>query len=197
LIRHKPGTFVVYDAIGLDIEQNYTASLGIMKDRLFLVSSMLAHQPTNTIPILASANSSLVTQVDILYSWQPDPVGLLAFNTRPKIIKSFQAVYNKNCEVRVQVAPAFVAPLAIFLGTLHQVVWRMDNFGEFEHLRGSNALVAADRSTERNFRLTASWTVRLTAIIGPWFLANGKDVSYTHQRGIVTPLPRVQCISTR
>jgi hypothetical protein len=140
LIRHKPETFVVYDAIGLDIEDHYAASLGISKDRLFLATSMLAHQPTETISIPASANGSLVAQADLLYSYQPGHVGLLVFNTRPRIIQSLQEVYNKNGELHIQLVPAFFASWATLLGTLHLMAWKIDGFEDFEHLHKNRAL---------------------------------------------------------
>jgi hypothetical protein len=140
LIRYKPGTFVVYDAIGLDIEDHYAASLDISKDRLLLAASMLAHQPTDAISIPASANHDLVVQANLLYSYQPGNVGLMVFNTRPAIIKSLQEVYNKNGNLHIQILPAFIAGWVTLLITLHLVTWRIDGFKEFEHLRDNKAL---------------------------------------------------------
>lgn len=140
LIRDNQRTFVLYDAIGLDMKDHYAASLGITNDRLLLVASMLAHQPTKSISVPASANSDLVAQADLLFSYQPGHVGLMAFNTEPKIVQALKEAYNKSDKLHIQLVPAFVVKWAPLLAMLHVMTWNIDGFKDFKHLRNNKEL---------------------------------------------------------
>ncbi|KAH7350315.1 ketopantoate reductase ApbA/PanE domain-containing protein [Pyrenochaeta sp. MPI-SDFR-AT-0127] len=134
LIRDNLKTFVVYDAIGLGIADHYATSLGISPNRLVLAFSMLAHQPTNTISIPATANRDLAAKADLFYSHQPGEVGLLVFNNQPKLLKALKEVYEKNNVLHVQSLPAFMIELAPMLAMLQVVTWNIDGYKEFEYL---------------------------------------------------------------
>ncbi|PSN67731.1 hypothetical protein BS50DRAFT_572754 [Corynespora cassiicola Philippines] len=140
LIRDKPETFVVYDAIGLDIDDHYATTMGIAKERLMLGFSMLAHQPTKSISIPASADRGLVAQADMLYSHQPGNVGLLLFNTQKKLAKAMQEVYNKNGTLHIQFLPGFMAGWAPLLAMLHLMSWKIDGYQDFDHLQNNREL---------------------------------------------------------
>lgn len=60
LIRDHPMTFVLYAAIGVDIVEHYASTMDISKERLIFCASTLAHQPTKSISIPASADPKLI-----------------------------------------------------------------------------------------------------------------------------------------
>lgn len=132
--------FLVYDAIGLDIEDHYLRSTRIAPSRLLLAFSMLAHQPTPSISIPATANKDLVAKADLLYSHNPPNVGLLVFNTQPALLKRLKAVYDVNGKLIVGSMPAFVAPWIPLLAMLHLVTWDIDGYGPFERLIANKEL---------------------------------------------------------
>ena len=135
LIRGHPTTFVVYDAIGLDMEDHYASTMGISKERFTLAGSILAHQPTKMIPLPASADANLADQADILYSYIRGNYGLIVFNLRPKLTKALKVVYNKHEKLRIHVVPGFIGSSGTLLGTLQLVSWGMDDFQPFDHFR--------------------------------------------------------------
>ncbi|KAF1994060.1 hypothetical protein P154DRAFT_527301 [Amniculicola lignicola CBS 123094] len=140
LIHDHPATFVVYDAVGLDIDVHYATTMGISKDRLTFAGSMLAHQPTKSISLPASADADLAAQADILYSYASGNYGLTMFNTRPNLTKALGKVYNKHEKLRIQVVPAFIAPTGTLLAILQLMSWSMDGFQEFAHFRSNKEL---------------------------------------------------------
>jgi hypothetical protein len=126
--------FLVYDAVGLDIEDHYLRYTRITSSRLLLAFSMLAHQPTPMISIPATANKDLVAKADLLYASMPPNTGLIAFNTQPVLNKKLQAIYNLNGKLVISSQPAFIASWAPLLAMLHLVTWDIDGYGPFEQL---------------------------------------------------------------
>jgi hypothetical protein len=139
LIRDTPA-FVLYDAIGVDIEDHYAESMGISKDRLNIACSMLAHQPTDQISVPPEADAGLVAQADILYIAYPGAAGLITFKTRPKLVKTLQETYAKNTHgLRVNALPHF-ASATMPLAMLHQSVWNIDGYAAFPQLYANTPL---------------------------------------------------------
>jgi hypothetical protein len=95
-IRGHPTTFVVYDAIDLDMEDHYASTMCISNERLTLVRSILAHQPTKMILVPASADAKLADQANILYSYIRGKYVLIVFNKWPKFTRALEDVYNKH-----------------------------------------------------------------------------------------------------
>ncbi|KAF2118017.1 hypothetical protein BDV96DRAFT_571272 [Lophiotrema nucula] len=141
LINEKQNrdSFVVYDAIDLDIEKHYATTLAISPDRLLFAGSMLAHQPTPLISTPAAADKTLMNKADMLYSYQPGNIGLVIFNTRPKLVKRLKEVYEQNGLLKITTLPAFAQPLTI-VALLHMVTWHIDGWHEFDHLRQNQEL---------------------------------------------------------
>lgn len=172
LIRDKKNTFVVYDAIGVDIHEYYAKTMGLPRERLILAFSMLAHQPTKSISIPESANRDLVAQADMLYSHQPPNVGLQIFNTQPKLIKSFQAIYNQNGALQAKTMPGFIQAWAPLLAMLHLVTWKIDGYHEFEHLENNKELWSLLLKAQKDILTLprfgwAGWI--LSILCGSWF----------------------------
>ena len=119
LIRDHPKTFVIYDAIGLDMDEHYARTLGISKERLILAASMLAHQPTKSITVPETADASLVAQADMLYSYTSDYRGLTVVNTQPNLVKAISAIYDQHSNVRIRVVPGFIGSAGMMLILLH------------------------------------------------------------------------------
>lgn len=140
LIRDHPKTFVIYDAIGLDIEDHYARTLGISKDRLILAASMLAHQPTKSITVPETADPSLVAQADMLYSSTSDSRGLMVINTQPKLVKAISAIYDQHSSIRIKVLPGFVASSGMMLAMLHLVTWSIIKYPAFPQFRANKEL---------------------------------------------------------
>lgn len=140
MIRNQLTTFVMYDAIGLDMEDHYARTMGITQDRLTSPESLLAHQPTNSISLPSSVDVHLAAQADILYSSIRGNYGLIVFNARPKITKALQLVYNRHDKLRVQVMPGFIGSSGTLLGTLQLVSWGLDDFVPFEHFRNNRRI---------------------------------------------------------
>jgi len=140
LIRDT-SAFVAYDAIGVDIEDHYAESMGISKDRLILACSMLVHQPTPEITIPDTADRKLVAQADLLYICLPGQVGLMTFNTNPKLANALKEAYAKANKVKVAIQPAFAASL-IGIAMLHLVTWNIDGYQPFPHLYANKPLWA-------------------------------------------------------
>lgn len=132
--------FLVYDAIGLDIEDHYVRTVGIAPTRLFFAASSLAHQPTSQITIPASANKDLVAKADLLYSHSPPNIGLQASNAQPALWKRLEAIYNANGKLIVGTIPAFVVNWGFPLAMLHLVTWNIDGFGPFSHFYTNSEL---------------------------------------------------------
>ncbi|CAG5141035.1 uncharacterized protein ALTATR162_LOCUS840 [Alternaria atra] len=132
--------FVVYDAIGLDIELHYARTMRIASTRLFFAVSLIAHQPTPKISVPATANKDLITRADLLYSHGPPNIGLVAFNTHPALTAKLETIYNVNGRLTIRRIPALFSPWAPLLGMLHLMTWNVDGFGPFESLRRNNEL---------------------------------------------------------
>jgi hypothetical protein len=141
LVREKQNaaSFVIYDAVGLDIEDHYATTMGIPNDRLLMAASMLAHQPTPSISIPTSADKDLVAKADLLYSYQPGNVGLIVINTRPALVKKLKEVYEQNGRLKIQLVPTFAQPL-LMVAMLHLVTWNIDGWKEFDHLHQNKEL---------------------------------------------------------
>lgn len=92
----------MYSAIGLDMQDFHTRTLRIAPTRLFGVISLLAHQPTPRISVPDTADKDLVAKADMLYSYIPPKVGLIAFNTQPKLTAKVEAIYSANGKLGVQ-----------------------------------------------------------------------------------------------
>ncbi|KAF9699674.1 hypothetical protein EKO04_002096 [Ascochyta lentis] len=163
--------FVVYDAIGLDIEEHYTRIMCITPSRIFFAASLLAHQPTSQISMPDTASKNLINKADLLYSHNPPNVGLIVFNTQPVLTKKLEAIYNVNGKLGIQRIPAFVSSWAPLLGMLHLVTWNVDGFGPFERLRKNDELWALMlRAQSEILNLPRfGWTGWLLSfVIGSW-----------------------------
>ncbi|KAF3046603.1 hypothetical protein E8E12_011164 [Didymella heteroderae] len=132
--------FLIYDAIGLDMEEHYLHCTRITSSRLLLAFSMLAHQPTPMISIPATANTDLVAKADLLYASMPPNTGLIVFNTQPALNKRLEAVYNINGKLVISFQPGFVAPWVPLIAMLHLVTWDVDGYGPFERLAANTEL---------------------------------------------------------
>ncbi|EMD59093.1 hypothetical protein GGP41_000429 [Bipolaris sorokiniana] len=133
-------SFVVFDAVGLDIEEHYATTLGIARNRLLLASSLLAHQSTPQIPIPETANKALVSKANVLYSTPSPGAVLVVFNTQPSLTKKLEAFYDVNGKQGIRRAPGFLAPYSIPLIMLQLVTWNIDGFGPFEQFRANTEL---------------------------------------------------------
>lgn len=132
--------FLIYDAVGLDIEDHYTRTMRIAPTRLFLVVSMIAHQPTSQISVPTSANKDLVAKADVLYVRLPPNIGLSASNAQPALLKRLETVYNVNGKTTIRHIPAFVTSWVPTLVMLHIVTWNIDGFGPFPRLCANSEL---------------------------------------------------------
>ncbi|KAF2818486.1 ketopantoate reductase ApbA/PanE domain-containing protein [Ophiobolus disseminans] len=135
LIRDHPATFVVYDAIGLDIEDYYAATMGIAKERLLLGISILAHQPTKSISLPANADGDLAGQADMLYSYGKGNFALIVVNSKPKLTKALGEMYSKHEKLRIQTLPGFVGSSGGLLGMVQLMAWCSDGFQPFDEFR--------------------------------------------------------------
>ncbi|KAJ4301567.1 hypothetical protein N0V90_003660 [Kalmusia sp. IMI 367209] len=136
LIRDVPTTFVVYDAIGADMEQHYASTMGIPKERLVLGLSMLAHQPTPMISVPESATRALIVQADILYSNLGTDTGLAVVNKNVELTKKIEAIYNQNGSLKIQRQPAIVGDL-VMLGIVQLMVWNIEDWVAWPGLQSS------------------------------------------------------------
>jgi len=136
LVRGSSKTFVVYDAIGADIEQHYANTMGIPKTRLVFALSMFAHQPTSLISAPPSANRELIAQADMLYSTINANVGLAVVNKNAELTRLLEAVYNQNGRVIIQRQPAIVGDL-VMLAMVQLMVWNIEGWAPWPHLQNS------------------------------------------------------------
>ncbi|KAJ4372034.1 hypothetical protein N0V83_003807 [Neocucurbitaria cava] len=139
VIRNAPDTFVVYDAVGVDMETHYVSTMGISRDRITFAASMLAHQPTPSISIPASADRELVAQAHLLYAAFPGKVGLVVVNKSPKLTNKLEVVYKQNGRLGIQKLPAMFGGF-VLLGILQLSVWNLDGWKDFSHLRNNKEL---------------------------------------------------------
>ncbi|KAH7089694.1 ketopantoate reductase ApbA/PanE domain-containing protein [Paraphoma chrysanthemicola] len=141
LIRDHTETFVLYDAIGLDMEEHYATTMGISKERLILVMSMLAHQPTKVISLPATANTELTAQADMFYVANFGDKKVLGVpNTRPKLVKIIGEAYSKHSAYGIRVLPAFVGRSAIMVGMLQLLAASVDGFPPLKGMRANSEL---------------------------------------------------------
>lgn len=135
LLREKQNerSFVVYDAVGLDIEDHYATTMGIPKARFIWAGSMLAHQPTPTISIPPTADKDLIAKADMLYSDLPGNFGLMMMNSKPELVKKLKTVYEQNGRLKIQTLPAPFEPL-LLVTMLHLVTWNIAGWKEFDNL---------------------------------------------------------------
>ena len=136
VIRNAPDTFVIYDAVGIGMEQHYASTLGIPQERLLFGGSMLAHQPTPSISIPASADRELIAQAHLLYSAFTGNAGLFIVNKDSKLTSKLEAVYKQNGRLGIQRFPKFFGGL-VLLGVMHLMVWNLDEWSEWPHLRNN------------------------------------------------------------
>lgn len=141
LINEKQNAecFVVYDAVGLAMEEHYSTALGIPPTRLLFAASLLAHQPTSLITIPPNADKSLIAKADNLYVPVSKNVGLTVVNTQPRLTKRLKQIYDKNGVMKISAIPAFMGPVLLVM-MLHLVTWHMDGWHEFHHLRHNKDL---------------------------------------------------------
>ncbi|KAJ4984277.1 hypothetical protein SVAN01_10246 [Stagonosporopsis vannaccii] len=135
-------SFLIYDAVGLDIEDHYARTLRIPPARLFLVISMIAHQPTSQISVPASARKDLVAKADLLYAYNPPNVGLMASSAHPALLNRLETIYNANGKLTISRIPAFVISWLPSVIMLHVVTWNIDGFGPFSRLTANSELWA-------------------------------------------------------
>ncbi|KAF2028535.1 hypothetical protein EK21DRAFT_113703 [Setomelanomma holmii] len=174
LIRDHQQTFVVYDAVGLDMEDHYATTMGIPKDRLLLAASMLAHQPTKSISLPPNADAGLVSHADMFYASWGDTNGLNVFNTQPKHVKTLGEIYSKHDKIRIGVLPAFMSSAGLMVGILQVVSWSADGSQSFEHFRQNtelwNLMLAAQSEILNLPRF--GWTGWLSSwVMGSWATA--------------------------
>lgn len=93
--------FAIYAAIGLDIEEHYARTMRIAPTRLFAGISMLVHQPTTRISLPKTANKDKAAKADLLFAYLEPKTGFLVFNTKPRLVKKLEAVYNANGTLNV------------------------------------------------------------------------------------------------
>lgn len=132
--------FLVYDAIGLDMEDHYLRCTRIASSRLLLAFSMVAHQPTHMISIPATANKDLASKADLLYVSLPPNTGLIVFNTQPALKKKLETIYNSNGELGISSQPAFTASWAPLVIMLHLVAWDIHGYVPLEQFVGNREL---------------------------------------------------------
>lgn len=172
MIRDHPTTFVLYDAMGIDIVDYYANTIGISKNRLNFCGSILAHQPTKAIPIPASADASLIAQADILFSYNTGNYGLTLINTNPNLVKAFSDVYNKHPKLRVMVIPAFLESSGLIMVVMVQLMAEsIDGWRTVPELRTNTEVWSLMlRAQAEMFSLPRyGWTGRLMAMLfGSW-----------------------------
>ncbi|KAG9200683.1 hypothetical protein G6514_006702 [Epicoccum nigrum] len=135
--KHNKDCFVIYSAIGLDMEAHYARTMRIPPSRLVACISMLVHQPTDRISIPEAADKTKVAMADMLFvSFEPK-TGLLVFRTQHQLVKRLEAIYNINGVLAVKTIPAFVAPWLMLLNMLHLVTWNVDGWTPFEQFRAN------------------------------------------------------------
>lgn len=177
LIRNVPKTFVMYDAVGADIEQHYASTMGISKERLVLVLSMLAHQPTPMISVPSSANRDLIAQADLLYSHLGTDSGLAVVNKNAELTKKIEAVYNQNGRLKIQRQPAIVGDI-VMLAMVQLVVWHIEGWPESSRsLRSSKSWALLIRAQQEILSLPRfGWTGWILSwLFGSWATAKMID----------------------
>ncbi|KAF4550557.1 Hypothetical protein D9617_16g013450 [Elsinoe fawcettii] len=130
VIRDHPNTFVVYDAVGLDIEKYYASTMGISRDRLLLGLSMLAHQPTDSISIPPSANRDAIARADMLYSCTGGK-GLQLSKSNAAHATAFQKVYKVNDMLDIGFLPNINEELLLAFAIPMLVGWHVHGWGPF------------------------------------------------------------------
>ena len=138
--KHNRDCFVLYSAIGLDMEEHYARTMRISSDRLVACISMLVHQPTTRISIPEAADKGKIAMADLLFASFEPKIGLLVFHTQPQLVKRLQAIYNVNGVLSVKTIPGLVALWFMLLNTLHFVTWNVDGWTPFDHFRANTAL---------------------------------------------------------
>jgi hypothetical protein len=138
--KQNKDCFVIYAAIGLDIEQHYARTMRITPSRLFAGLSMLVHQPTTRISLPQTANKDKTTKADLLFAYLEPDTGLAVFNTQPQLTKKLEAIYNVNGKLKVQAIPAFVEPWFMLVNMLHFITWHVDGWTPFENFRTNTKL---------------------------------------------------------
>ena len=176
LIRDASTTFVVYDAIGADMEQHYASTMCIPKERFVLGLSMLAHQPTPMISAPEPSNRDLIVQADILYSNLGTDTGLAIVNKNVKLTKQIEVIYNQNGRLKIQRQPAIVGDL-VMLGAVQFVAWQIEDWVAWPRLQNSGEswtlLIQAQKEILSLPRF--GWTGwALSWFIGSW--ASGKMI---------------------
>jgi len=138
--KQNADCFVVYDAVGLAMEEHYSTALGIPGTRLLFAASLLAHQPTSLITVPSNADKTLVAKADILYSSISKNVGLTVVNTQPRLTQRLKQIYEQNdAGMKISALPAFMAPIVLAM-MLHLVIWHLDGWNEFNHLQQNKDL---------------------------------------------------------
>ncbi|KAI4943275.1 hypothetical protein J4E91_009474 [Alternaria rosae] len=175
LIRDHPSTFVLFGAMGIDMVDYYASTMKISKERLNFCGSILAHQPTKSIPIPASADASLIAQADILFSYNTGNYGMTLINTNPKLVKAFSDVYNKHPKLRVRVMPAFLESSGLIMVVMVQLMAEsIDGWRTLPRLRENTEVWNLMLRTQAEmFSLPRyGWTGRLMAMLfGSWVTA--------------------------
>ncbi|KAI8932196.1 hypothetical protein NX059_011076 [Plenodomus lindquistii] len=132
--------FVVYSAIGLDMDQHYARTLRIPTTRLILCMSMFAHQPTPTISLPSTADKSKTAQADLFFACMDPKTGLTIVNTQSALVERVRTVYASNRQLTVKSIPAFIAPSFIPLAMLHLVTWNTADWPPFPEFRANTEL---------------------------------------------------------
>lgn len=184
LIRAHPSTFVVYDAIGLDIALHYQQTMNLPSSRLLFGASMLAHQPTARISIPENASRALISQADLLYSTLgPSSALQLLKGSNPTSARAFADLYNKNDrKLTVRLGPGFVDPdLVGVLGIVSVMGWYLLDFcpgSAFVADRTGVWSLTVRAQTEALALPRFGWTGRLLSwVLGSW--VTGKMVLWT------------------
>lgn len=164
-------SFLLYDAIGLDIDVHYAQTARIAANRLVLVGSLLAHQPTPQISVPSTANKDLVGKADMFFVTAMPNVALIVVNSQPKLTKQIEALYRANAPWKIQSIPAFIFPILSPLVMLHLVTWNIDGFKPFQVLRKNtelwNLMMRAQTEILRLPRF--GWTGWLLSLVmGSW-----------------------------
>lgn len=133
-------SFLLYDAIGLDMDLHYARTARIPVTRLVLVASLLAHQPTPRISVPATASKDLVEKADMFYTTAMPDVAIMVVNSQPKLTKKIDAIYRAQGSFKTQSVPALIFTVLAPLGMLHLVTSDIDGFKPFQELRQNTEL---------------------------------------------------------
>ncbi|KAF2221630.1 hypothetical protein BDZ85DRAFT_265724 [Elsinoe ampelina] len=132
LIRDHADTFVVFDAVGLDMKEYYASTMGISMDRLLLGASMLAHQPTDKISKPPAANQDQTSQADMFFAYLAGNAGMMLSKSNPAYANVFKNVYAKNPTLSVSFLPPINEEMVVTTIIVMMVGWHTHGWGALQ-----------------------------------------------------------------